>query len=83
MISKIQGPDVNSVTPQSHEVSDGSRNNYMQSPSQLLTPPVLPTHSSNLCYHKQARWGRQKWLCPRAHATLDTPLIVGGPIWIK
>ena len=40
--------------------------------------PLLPTHSSHLCCHERAGWGRQNWLCPRAQEILGTPLVVGG-----
>jgi len=42
---------------------------------ETLGTPLFPsTHSSHLCCHERARWGRQKWVCPRVRKTLGTPL---------
>jgi len=47
--------------------SDWSRNNYTHAiagPESAFDVPLLPTHSSHLCCHEQAGWGRQNWVSP-------------------
>ena len=38
------------------------------------TPLFPSTHSSHLCWHERAGWGRQNWVCPRVRETPGTPL---------
>jgi len=81
MITGFKGPDVNSVTSKSREVFRRSRNSYMQAiaePESAFDAPLFPTHSSHLCCHERAGWGRQNWVWPRAWETLGTPLV--GPL---
>jgi len=39
-------------------------------PESAFDAALFPTHSSHLCCHERAGWGRQNKVCPRALETL-------------
>jgi len=68
--------DFKVLTSHSHEVSSRFKKQLHVEPESAFDAPFLPTHSSHLCYHERARWGRLSRLCPRARETPGTPLTV-------